>query len=72
MCYIVMTLRLMILFILFQTFTLISMENEKAIKFLYLYEFKPSYFNIYSKYNLHKVNVLKKITIVKRKLYVLT
>lgn len=38
-------------------FTLISMEIEKAIKFLYFYEFKSSYLNIYSKYNQHKVEV---------------
>lgn len=50
-CNTVMTLRIMILFILFQTFTLVSTEYEMAIKFLYLYEFKSMYFNIYSKCN---------------------
>jgi len=38
-------------------FTLISMEIEKAIKFLYFYEFESRYLNIYSKYNQHKVEV---------------
>jgi len=41
----------MILFILFQTFTLVSTEYEMVIKFSYLYEFKSMYFNIYSKCN---------------------
>lgn len=51
MCNTVMTLWIMVLFILFQTFTLVSTECETAIKFLYLYEFNSMYFNINSKCN---------------------
>jgi len=55
-----------------QKFTLVSTENEMAIKFLYLYEFRSSYFNINSKYSRAQSKRKEKITILIRILYVLT